>query len=106
MKYPYWIVGFRRADHLRMPSTKYRERTALGNGVAGTGRCRNARALHRGRQIELGLIVFAALLIPAMTRAEGLPALIRATAPTLGIGDADSPTRRQLAQGRGELETQ
>jgi tetratricopeptide (TPR) repeat protein len=89
-----------------MPSTKYRERTALGNGAAGTRRCRNTRARHRRRQIELGLIVFAALLIPVMARAEGLPALIRATAPSLGSGDADSPTRRQLAQGRGELETQ
>ena len=89
-----------------MPSTTYPERNALGNGAAGTRRCRNTRARHRRRRIELGLIVFAALLIPAMARAEGLPALIRATAPSLGIGDADSPTRRQLAQTRGELETQ
>ena len=89
-----------------MPSTTYPERNALGNGAAGTRRCRNGRALRWRRQIELGLIAFAALIVPSVAGAEELPALIRATAPSLGIGDADSPTRRQLAQGRGELETQ
>src|SRR5207237_192554 len=79
----------------RMPSTRHPERKALG-----------ARALRRRRRLGPGLAILAALIIPAAAKAEGLPALIRATAPFSGIGDIDSPSRRQLAQTHGELETQ
>jgi tetratricopeptide (TPR) repeat protein len=78
-----------------MPSRRHPEREALGG-----------RGLRCLRRLGPGLAILAALLGPAAAQAESLPALIRATAPSAGIADADSPSRRQLAQTHGELETQ
>jgi len=78
-----------------MPSTRYPERKALG-----------ARGLRYRRRLGPGLAILGSLIIPAAATAEGLPPLIRATPPFSHIGDADSPSRRQLAQTHGELETQ
>src|SRR5690348_14705200 len=92
--YSYKISGFRRVTTLRMPSTRPPECQAPG-----------ARAVRASPRLRPGLAILAALIIPAVATAEGLPALIRATPPLSGF-DADSPSRRQLAQTHGELETQ
>src|SRR5436190_14311034 len=78
-----------------MPSTRYPERKALG-----------ARGLRYRRRLGPGLAILGSLIIPAAATAEGLPPLIRATPPLSGVGETDSPSRRQLAQTHGELETQ
>jgi tetratricopeptide (TPR) repeat protein len=89
-----------------MPSTGHPLRKALGNRGTGASRRADARPLRWPRNTGLGLVIVAVLTLPDISKAEGLPALIRATAPFSGIGSADSPSRRQLAQSHGELETQ
>src|SRR5260370_5251559 len=83
-----------------MPSTGHPERKSLGQQSA------DARPLCWLRKTGLGLVIVAVLTLPDISKAEGLPALIRATTPFSGIGSADTSSRRQLAQSHADLETQ
>src|SRR3981081_1375712 len=96
-RYSYWIAGFRRIDRTRMPSTRHPLGKALGNRGTGASRRADARPLRWPRKTGLGLVIVAVLTLPDISKAEGLPALIRATTPLSGIGGTDSSSRRQLA---------
>src|SRR3979490_2606121 len=95
-RYSYWIAGFRRIDRTRMPSTRHPLGKALGNRGTGASRRADARPLRWPRKTGLGLVIVAVLTVPAVCKAEELPALIRATTPLAVIGGAGVSSLERL----------